>query len=206
MANKLGEYSKRLRISVEMCVYWLDNHIPPWTAYRVFMFGRLIVLDKRPVVHPVSIGEIWWCLFYDCVLRFTENKFTNVCQNNSICVSLKAGFNGAMHGVHAIWDANLSTEDWGLLLVDVNNEFNEINQIRLLWKVCHLWPFGAHLVFNRYSHWPSIVLHNRNGTDSFLYSKEVVMQGDSLSMVAYGITVIPLIKLIKAAYTDITQP
>ena len=54
---KFGEDSTRLRTSVETFVDWLDNGSPPWAAYCAFMFVRLIMLDKQPVMRPVSVGE-----------------------------------------------------------------------------------------------------------------------------------------------------
>ena len=43
---------------------------------------------------------------------------TNMCQDDQICVCLKAGID--------VWDVNLSMEDWGFILVDERNTFNEI--------------------------------------------------------------------------------
>ena len=85
------------------------------------------------------------------------------------------------------------------------NAFNEINRIGMIWTVHHLWPSRDRFVFNFYRNWSSIVLQNGNGTAIFLHSREVVTQGDSLSMVPYGIGIIPLIKLQKAEFPDVTQ-
>ena len=52
---------------------------------------------------------------------------TNVCQDEQICAGLKPVTDGALHGVQAIWDEKLSTEDRVVLLVDTNNTFNEMN-------------------------------------------------------------------------------
>ena len=43
---KLREDSKILPTRVVTFVDWLANKSPPWAAYRAFMSGRLIVLDK----------------------------------------------------------------------------------------------------------------------------------------------------------------
>ena len=51
-----------------------------------------------------------------------------------------------------------------------------------------------------------IVLGNRNGTASFLHSKEVVMQVNPLAMIAYEIGILPLIKNLKRWIPHVTQP
>ena len=84
--------------------------------------------------------------------------------------------------------------------------FNDFNQVGMLWTVRHLWPTGAHFIFNCYSNWLSLVLQNRNGTASILHSIEGVTQGDTLAMIAYGIGILPLIKNLKPAIPDVTQP
>ena len=110
-----------------MFIEWLSNKIPPWPAYRAFMPGLLIELDKLQGVSPVGVRENWQHLFDKCVLRVTRPKATNVYQDDKICSGLKVVTNGSIYGVQAIWYTNLSTEDWGFLMVDVKNKFNEIN-------------------------------------------------------------------------------
>ena len=62
------------------------------------------------------------------------------------------------------------------------------------------------LFFNCSHHWPLLVLHDRNGTATFMHIREGVTQGEALAMVAYGLGVLPLIKNLKIAYPDVTQP
>ena len=73
------------------------------------------------------------------MLRVTGTKSTNACKDNQICTGFNTGIDGAVQRVQAIWDANSPTEDWGLLLVDAKNAFNEIDRIRILWTVLHLY-------------------------------------------------------------------
>ena len=126
------------------------------------------------------------------------------CQDDQLCVGIKAEIDDAIHGVHALWDENSSTEEWGFLLVDAKNVFNKINRVGMLWTVRHLWPSGARFSFNFYRHWSSLVFRNGNGTASILHSREGVMQGDPLAMIAYGIGILPLIKNIEREIPDIT--
>ena len=76
----------------------------------------------------------------------------------------------------------------------------------MLQTIHHLWPPGAHFVYKCYHQWSSLVLWNGNGTTSFLHSREGMTQGDPLDMVAYGIGILLLIKYLKSAFTDVTQP
>ena len=50
------------------------------------------------------------------------------------------------------------------------------------------------------------VLRNRNGTASILHSREGMTHGDPLAMIAYRITILPLIKNIRWEIPDVTQP
>ena len=87
-------------------LYWLANESPPWAAYRAFMSGRLIVLEKQPGVSPVGVGETWLRLFANIILKFTVLEETMACKDNQLCSGLKAGIDGVIHGVQALWDKN----------------------------------------------------------------------------------------------------
>ena len=121
---EFGEDGTRLRTSVENFVDWLANGSPPWAAYRAFMSGRPIALDKQPDLNPVGVGGIWQRLFANIVLKVTGPEATLVCQDDQLGARLKAGIDGAIHGVQDLWDKNLSTEEWGFLLLDAKNAFN----------------------------------------------------------------------------------
>ena len=56
---KFGEDSKRLIISVGFFVDRPANQNPPWAAYRAFMSGCLLVINKCPVIFPVGVRETW---------------------------------------------------------------------------------------------------------------------------------------------------
>ena len=88
---------------------WLANGIPPWADYRAFMLARLIALDKQPGVRLVGIGEMWRRLFANTVLKATRPESTMACRDDQLCAEFKAGIDGAVHGVQALWDENLTT-------------------------------------------------------------------------------------------------
>ena len=74
------------------------------------------------------------------------------------------------------------------------DEFNEENRTEIPWDVQHEWPSGAQFTFNCHRHWATLVVQDsEDGSGHFLYSKEGVNQGWPLSMIEYGIGVLPLI-------------
>ena len=81
-------------------------------AYRAFMSGRLIVIDKHPGVRPVGVGDTWRCIFTKPILKVTGPEDTMACQDDQMCAGIKAGIDGAIHGVKDLWDENSSTEEW----------------------------------------------------------------------------------------------
>ena len=155
---KFGEDGNRLHTKVETFVDWLANGRPTWVAYHAFMSGQLIALNKHPVVRPVGVGETWRRLFAKIVLKVTVTEATMVCQDDQLCAGPKKVTNGKIHRVQALWEENLSTEEWSFLLVDAKNAFNKINRFVMIWTVRHLWPSGARFFFNCYRHWSSLVL------------------------------------------------
>ena len=117
------------------------------------MSGRMIVLYKQPDVIPVGVVETWRRIFDKIVLRFTGTEATMVCQDDQLRAILKAEINSAVLSVQAIWDENSTTKDWVFFIIDANNMFNEINRVRMLRTVRHIWLSRAFFVFNCYFHW-----------------------------------------------------
>ena len=77
----------------------------------------------------------------------------------------------------------------------------------MLWAVRHEWPSGTHFNFNCYRHWYTLVVRDtEDGSGYFLYSKEGVTQGGPLSMIAYGIGFLLLIRELRYSHPCVTQP
>ena len=94
-----------------------------------------------------------------------------------------------MHALSELFEEN-SQSGWGVLMVDAENAFNSLNRIAALWNVRVLWPRCSRFLFNTYRGWAALVVR---GSDSLLYSKEGVTQGDPLSMLMYAVSSLPLI-------------
>jgi hypothetical protein len=125
---------------------------------------------------------------------------------DQLCAGLEAGIEGGIHVMQALWDLHETEENWGFLLIDASNAFNEQNRIKMLWAVGHKWPSGARFLLNCYKHWAVLMLRGNHGHSVFIFSKEGVTQGDPLSMFAYGIGMLPLICQLKTEFPQVEQP
>ena len=134
---RFGKESCGLREAIASFTRWMANDSPPWAAYRAFMSNRLIALDKCPGVRPVGVGEVWRRLFAKCVIKVAGGQAKDACGTSQLCAGLEAGIEGAVHAVKALWDVHQHDDDWGFLLVDARNAFNEGNRIAFLWTIRH---------------------------------------------------------------------
>ena len=89
------------------------------------MSGRLIGLYKCPGVRPVGVGETWWRILERCVLVLTGEEAKEACRTEQLCGGLEAGIEGGIHVVHLMWQQRVQEENWGFLIIDAHNAFNE---------------------------------------------------------------------------------
>ena len=61
-------------------------------------------------------------------------------------------------------------------------------------------------MFNYYRHWAQLLLRQPGETPVTILSQDGVIQGDPLSMVLYGIPLIPLAEELRAAYPGLLSP
>ena len=85
----MGKDDTRLHTSMENCVDWLANGIPPWTAYRAFISGRLIALDKQPGIRPSGVGATWRHIFSKIVLKVMGKEAIIACSMTSCVPDLR---------------------------------------------------------------------------------------------------------------------
>ena len=62
----------------------------------------------------------------------------------------------------------------------------------MLWTVRHRWPAGAHFAFNQYRHWGQLLLRPPGKELVNILRSDGVAQGKLLSIILYGITLVPL--------------
>ena len=61
---------------------------------------------------------------------------------------VEAGIEGGILSMHLLREHHSQKEDWGFLLIDARNTFNEENRTAMLWAVRHEWPRGVQFTFN----------------------------------------------------------
>jgi len=197
--------SQNLRLAVARLTTWLSNDIRPWAAIRALMSNRLIALDKNPGVRPIGIGQIWRRLMAKTVVHMAGHVATMACGTDQLCSGLKSGIEGGIHAMTQVWKDLATEAEFGFLMLDASNAFNELRRVMMIWIVRHEWAIGFHFVFNCYRHWARLVVHSSSGSPHALYSMEGVTQGDPLSMILYGLAVLPLIRGLKLKFPDLTH-
>jgi hypothetical protein len=133
-----------------------------------------------------------------CVLFVAGGEARDECGVDQLCAGLEAGVEGGIHALRLIWDLHAQEEEWGFLLVDANRTL-------MCWTLRHVWPSGARYVFNCYRHWSVLVVQAGSGNATFLFIKEGVTQGNPLSMVAYGLSLLPLIRQLRDEFPEVFQ-
>jgi hypothetical protein len=159
-----GNTSKTLRHSLANFDNWLANKLPQWAIYRAMRSGRLLALDNIPGVRPIGIGETWRRAISKALLLILDSKVAMVCKTGNLCGGLQGGINGAIHAAQSMWDTHHMEDDWGFLLIDAKNAFNEQCRKIMPWNVRHEWPSWARFVFNSYKHWAILIIQNNDGT------------------------------------------
>jgi hypothetical protein len=92
------------------------------------MVGHLVALDKCPGVSLIGIGKTLWQLFAKTTLVLASGvDAKEQCSIDHLCSGLKADIKGNIHAVLKLWKQCKAEEEWGFLLVDAANAFNELN-------------------------------------------------------------------------------
>ena len=68
------------------------------------------------------------------------------------------GIESGIHAMRVLWEDHSQEEDWGFLLVDAWNAFNEENWAAMLWDVRYKCTSGTQFTFNCYRHWATLVV------------------------------------------------
>jgi len=110
------------------------------------MSNRLVVLYKLLVIRLIGCGKVRRLGSAKCILLVIGYEAKTQCGKYQLCFGLEAGINGGIYAMRQLWHEYEDEDEWGFLLVDTRNVFNEINRTVALWTVRHLWPSGVRLI------------------------------------------------------------
>ena len=89
----------------------LSNEPPDYALYRVLNVAQVLPGDKKLGVQSLAAGESWIRLTLACNVAQTGNQATTTCGNTQLCAGTRAGIEGKIHIVHAIWP---QLSDWNI--------------------------------------------------------------------------------------------
>ena len=202
----MGGASRKLRQAVAKFVCWMANTHPPWAAYRVLIWNRLVALGKNSGIRPIVIGEIWRRLLAKYILAITCPSAKDAYGLDQLCAGLSTGIEGAIHGMSQLWEESEALDYWGFLLVDARNAFNKLNRINMLWTIRHEWPAGARFTLNCYCHHGTLLCSAPDGTSFKIPSRAGITRCDLLVMLIYDGGLMPMVRQLKEVHPHAVQP
>ena len=116
------------------------------------------------------------------------------------------GGDGTQRALGALEFLTQDVELNGTTLIDARDGFNKLSRLAMLWTVRHCWTAGARFAFDCYTHWAQLILRQPGEPPVTILSRERLSHGDPLSMVLYGITLVPLAEQLQAADPGILSP
>ena len=96
---RYGKHSENLRESFSRATKKQANSIVEWEDIRALKAKRLIALNKLPGVRPVGLGESADRCFRKIMTIITGDEAMEACGSDQLCSGLKAGNEGAIHGI-----------------------------------------------------------------------------------------------------------
>ena len=161
-----------------------------------FVACRLIPLDKgsdkwgNPGVRPIGIGEILRRLVGKVVVSNIREDIIKAAGPLQTCAGLKAGIEATVHAMRTIYEDD-GTE--GILLVDAENAFNQLNRRAALHNIKQLCPNFYRYLSNTYQLPAKMIVNDLNGRNDDIHSEEGSTQGDVTAMGMYAVGTRPLL-------------
>ena len=94
--------------------------------------NRGLALNKFPGVRPIGIGNIECHFIAKCVIAEASLAATQAAGTTQLAVGLPAGIEGAIHAAYQHWDAQAIEPNYGFLMVDAKNSFNQLDCTMML--------------------------------------------------------------------------
>ena len=168
---------------------------------RELVANRLIPLDKgedkdgNPGVRPIGIGEILRRIIGKVVVANIREDIQNAAGPLQTCAGLKSGIEASIHAMRNIFEKD-DTE--GVLLVDAENAFNNLNREAALHNIKELCPPFFRYLSNTYQISAKMVINdNENNNSDHILSEEGSTQGDVTATDMYAVGTRPLIDFLN---------
>ena len=156
---------------------------------------RLIPLDKgaakdgTPGVRPIGVGEVLRRLMGKLLIHVIKKDITLAAGPLQTCSGVKAGIEAAIHAMRDKFDDE-QTE--GILLVDAENAFNNLNRATALQNIKEICPPFYRYLNNTYQKPAKLVINDQKKVEIIL-SNEGCTQGDVTAMALYALGIKPLL-------------
>ena len=202
VSKNFGKVGKDLRTAIAkmtkiLCTRELET--PDYGSIEAYTANRLIPLEKEPSgIRPIGIGEVLRRIIGKAVIAEVRVDVMESAGCVQLCAGQRSGCEAAAHAMSEIFE---DEESDGVLFIDASNAFNSLNRRAFLHNIQYLCPPMATYLRNCY-HTPSRLFVAGGGE---IMSSEGTTQGDPLAMPAYGISILPLLTLIKADDARIKQ-
>ena len=170
-----------------------------------FSACRLIPLDKNPGLRPIGIGETLRRIVGKAVSWLVKTEVMETAGPLQVAAGIKSGAEANCHAMRQLFEDE-DTE--GLMIIDANNAFNNMNRQVALHNIQIVCPEVSKYLINTYRR-PARLLIKDGDEDLEIKSLEGTTQGCNLGMTFYSLGTIPLVrsltKLIKDNSLEIKQ-
>ena len=131
-------------------------------------------------------------------MRVIESDVLNATAPYQLCIGVPSACEA---GVHAMRNLFAQENVQGILFVDASNAFNSLNRAAALHNVPFVCPALGRVFHNTYA--KPIRLFVAGGSE--ILSTEGTCQGDPLAMALYAVSIMPLIRRLQNANSEVTQ-
>ena len=161
-----------------------------FNACRLIPLDKGMTKDLTPGVRPIGVGEVLRRLSGKLLIHVIKDDITEAAGPLQTCSGVKSGIEAAIHAIREKFEAD-STE--GVLLVDAENAFNNLNRKTALQNIKEICPPFHRYLYNTYQTPASLVINDHSRHDT-IFSNEGCTQGDATAMALYALGISPLVQ------------
>ena len=165
------------------------------TTLEPYRACRLIPLYKAPgekelQIRPIGVGEVLRRIVGKTIAWALSEDIQEAAGSLQVPTGLKGGSEAAIHAMKDLYEREYIDS---VILVDAENAFNKLNRKVALHNIQYLCPNFATVLINTYR-LPSRLFITGGGE---IASTEETTQGDTLAMQFYGLSITPLISILR---------